>query len=400
MLSAIKVRLYPSEEQQVYISNLVGCCRFVYNSCLSYKIENYEKTKQNVNFGQLGQRLTWLKTQKEYEWLKNVHSKVLQQSLINLETAYKNFFKNGTGFPNFKSKKDKQSCRFPSDAISGIRGNRINLIKKLSNVHFKCSRRDEIILNEKQDEIKSATLNVTKSGKYYLSILIDIESSKKLPDSTNQIGIDVGIKDFVIASNGDVYPNLKIKRNNERKLKKLHRNLSRKKKGGQNRNKARKKLARFYEKLNHKKEYYLHEVANKLLEENQLIAIEDLNVSGMLKNRCLAKSIQELSLFRFKEILLYKANWYGRTLIQIGTFFPSSKLCGHCGHKNKELELKDREWTCPNCGIHHDRDLNAAQNILKEGIRISKLGLSSPEVTLGEIGSLEQSLNQEQNVIS
>lgn len=401
MLKAIKVRLYPSQEQENYIANLLGCCRFAYNACLGYKIETYNETKESVSFGQIGKKLVELKNNEETSWLKKAHSKVLQQTLINLEQAYKNFFVNGLGFPKFKSKHaPKQSCRFPNDAIGKIYGNRINIIKPLKDVHFKCSRRDEKHLNKYQDKIKSGTLSKTKSGNYYFSILIDIPTRKEVKESDKQIGLDVGIKDFVVDSNGKKYENIRIKRNNEKKLVKLHRSVSKKQKGSNNRNKARIKLAKFYEKLNNAKEYYLHQISNEIIDENQAICIEDLGVSKMMKNKNLAKSIQELSLFRFKEMLTYKAKWYKRDLIQVDRYFPSSKLCSCCGHKNTELELKDREWTCPNCGTKHDRDFNAAKNTLNEGRKILNIGLSSPELTLGEISSLERSLNQEKNVIS
>lgn len=399
MLKAIKIRLYPDKEQEAYIANLLGCTRYVYNNCLSYKIEYFKETEKGVSFGDLGKRLVELKNDEATLWLKNAHSKVLQQALINLDQAYKNFFINGSGFPKFKSKHGKQSCRFPKDAISKIRGNRINIIKPLSNIHFKCSKRDEIHLNHFQKSIRSGTLLKTRSGNYYFSILLDLPTKKELKESQKMIGLDMGIKDFIVDSDGGRYENLRIKRNNEKKLKKLHRRVSKKKKGSRNREKARVKLAKFHEKLNNKKEYYLHELSNKILSENQTVVIEDLSVSGMMKNKCLAKSIQELSLFRFKEMLSYKANWYGRNLVQIDRYFPSSKLCGCCGHKNDKLELKDREWICPKCGTKHDRDFNAATNILNEGKRIL-VGLSSPEFTLGEISPLGQSMNQEKNVLS
>lgn len=401
MLKAIKVRLYPNKEQEDYIANLLGCCRFAYNSCLAYKIKEYNENEKSVSFGEIGKHLVSLKQQEETEWLKNVHSKVLQQTLINLEKAYKSFFKNGSGFPKFKSKKEsKQSCRFPNDAMGKINGNRINIIKQLRNIHFKCSRRDEKHLNKYFKNVKSGTLYRTKSGNYYFSILINIPTQKELKESNQIIGLDVGIKDFIVDSNGDKHENIKIKRNNQKKLAKLHRSLSRKQKGSNNREKARIKLSKFYEKLNNKKEYYLHQVSNKILSENKTIVIEDLNVSGMMKNHKLARSIQELSLFRFKEMLTYKANWYGRNLIQVDRYFPSSKLCSCCNHKNTKLELKDRTWTCSKCRTVHDRDFNAAKNILNEGKRILNIGLSSPELTLGEISSLERSVNQEKNVVS
>jgi putative transposase len=195
--------------------------------------------------------------------------------------------------------------------------------------------------------------------------------SKSQP-TNDFIGLDLGIKDFIVDSNGNSVENIKIKRNNHNKLAKLHKELSRKQKGSSNREKAKIKLAKFYEKLNNKKENYLHHITNQLIDENQVIVIEDLNVSGMLKNHHLAKSIQELSLYRFKEMLRYKANWYGNHIVEIDRFFPSSKLCSVCGNKNTKLRLKDREWICSECGTKHDRDFNAAINILNEGKRLYK----------------------------
>lgn len=398
MIRAIKLQLYLNDEQRVYASKLFGTSRFIYNNLLSYKIQKYNLDKSTVSFGELGKQLVNLKS--EYEWIKDSHSKVLQQSIIDLDKAYKSFFKNGYGFPKFKSKKDnKNSCRFPVDAISGINGNRITLIKQLKDIHFKCSINDERFLNKNQDEIKSATLTKSKSGKYFLSILID-KPTKTLAKATNDIiGIDLGIKDFIVDSNGKRYENIKIKRNNEKQLARLHKQMSRKlmlgtgefkfnekwqkdieiKRPSKNREKARIKLAKLYEKLTNKKENYLHHVVNELLNENQVIVIEDLNIDGMMKNHNLAKSIQELSLSRFKTILKYKALWYGRDVIEIDRFFPSSKLCSSCGSKNTELKLSDREWKCTTCNTIHDRDLNAAVNIREEGSRILKIGLSSPE---------------------
>lgn len=210
MIRAIKLQLYLNDEQRVYASKLFGTSRFIYNNLLSYKIQKYNLDKSTVSFGELGKQLVNLKS--EYEWIKDSHSKVLQQSIIDLDKAYKSFFKNGYGFPKFKSKKDnKNSCRFPVDAISGINGNRITLIKQLKDIHFKCSINDERFLNKNQDEIKSATLTKSKSGKYFLSILID-KPTKTLAKATNDIiGIDLGIKDFIVDSNGKRYENIKIK---------------------------------------------------------------------------------------------------------------------------------------------------------------------------------------------
>ena len=386
MLKAIKIRLYPSQDKTIYINKLLGTSRFIYNQCLNYKITEYESTKKSTNLGETGKFLTSLKSSNE--WIKESHSKVLQQQLINLERAYKNFFKNGSGFPKFKSKHDNnQSCRFPVDAISGINGNRINIINALKDIHFKCSVKDEKYLNKNQSQIKSGTLSKTKSGNYYFSILID-RPNKVIEKPKNElIGLDLGIKDFIITSEGQTYENLKSKRNNQVKLSRLQRQVSKKQKGSKNKEKARLRLAKTYNKLNNIKEYYLHSITNQLLSENQTIVIEDLNVSGMLKNHKLAKSIQELSLNRFKTMLMYKAEWYGREVIQVSRWFPSSKLCNCCGYKKNDLVLKDRTWLCPECNTSHDRDINAAINIKNEGYKI-KIGLSSPESTHQESKTL------------
>ena len=386
MLKAIKIRLYPSDDQVIYLNKLFGCSRFIYNKCLNYKIDTYEKEKKSTNIKDTGKFLTSLKS--EFIWIKESHSKVLQQSLINLESAYKNFFREKKGFPNYKSKHSNQSVRFPYDAIlkSRINGNRINIINALKDIHFKCSRSDEKYLNKNQDLIKSGTLSKNKSGQYYFSILID-KPNKTLKSADGFIGLDLGIKDFIVTSEGQKYENLKSTRNNQNKLSRLQREVSKKQKGSNNRNKARIRLAKFNNKINNQKEYYLHSVVNQLLSENQTIVMEDLNVSGMLKNHKLAKSVQELSLNKFKTILKYKSEWYGRELIFVDRFFPSSKLCGECGYKNDQLSLKDRTWICPECGTIHDRDLNAANNIKSEGYKI-KIGLSSPELTLQESKTL------------
>jgi putative transposase len=409
MLKAIKIKLYPSESQITYINKLLGTSRFVYNQCLNYKITEYQSNKKSTSFGEIGKFLISLKS--EYQWIKESHSKVLQQQLINLDQAYKHFFRQETGFPKFKSKHDKQSCRFPVDAISGVKGNRINIINTLKNVHYKCSKSDEIYLNKNQDLIKSGTLSRNKCGNYYFSVLID-KPNKTLPSAKNNlIGLDLGIKDFIITSEGLKYENLKSKRNNKRKLARLHKELSRKQKGSNHQKEARIKLSKTYEKLNNIKEYYLHSIINQLLSENQTVVIEDLNVTGMLKNHKLARSIQELSLNRFKTMLTYKAEWYNREVIQVSQWFPSSKLCSVCGYKKNDLTLKDREWTCPECKTHHDRDLNAAINIKNEGKRIkiwnevsfvgnevSFVGLSSPKLTHQESKSKDPRRMMKENV--
>ena len=371
MLKSIKIQIYPNSNQIIYINNLLGSCRFTYNKLLSHKIETYNNTKITLGLNELSKYLVY-NLKNEYLFLKEINSKVIQQEIINLETTYKNFFKNNFGFPKFKSKKNnRNSCRFPIDGISRnpIIGNRINIITPLKNILFKCSQKDEKYLNKNKKYIKSGTLSLTKSGKYHFSILIDIDNNKILPISNNIIGLDLGIQDFIVTSINTKYSNIKSIRNNENKLKKLHKQLSKKQNNSKNKEKCRIKLAKFHNKLNNKKEYYLHQVVNELLSDNQTIVIEDLNIKGMLKNHCLAKSIQELSINRFKQILTYKCNWYNRDLIIIDRFFPSSKLCNVCKTKNTELTLNDREWTCQICNAVHDRDVNAGKNIKNFGLR-------------------------------
>jgi putative transposase len=377
MLQGIKIRLYPNKVQEEYISKLLGSYRFVYNQCLDLKIKSYTNDKTNLGLKELGNYYHKnLTKNEEYDWLTEHNSKVLKQSIIDLLDSYKRFFVNGTGFPQFKSKhNNNQSARFPLESISKMNdysSNRITLTKNIKNIKFKCSKKYKDILTEYKSNIKSGTLSKNKSGEYYFSVLIDSPLNKELPKSDKSIGIDLGIKDFIVTSDNTNFNNIKVKRNNQKKLSKLHRNLSRKKKGGKNRNKARIKLAKFHNKLNNKKEQYLHEVSNSLLNDNQIIIMENLNVKGMLKNHYLSKSIQELSLHRFKSILEYKSKWYNRDLVIIDRFYPSSKLCSCCGYKNNDLKLQDRTWECPDCNTIHDRDYNAATNILHEGLKLYK----------------------------
>jgi putative transposase len=390
MIQAIKIKLYPSDDQITYINKLLGTSRFIYNNCLNYKIIEYKLWNNTTNLSDTYNHVKELK--QENDWIKESHSKVLQQTLINLETAYKNFFRQESGFPKFKSKHEIQSCRFPVDAIMGVDGNRINIIKSLNRILYKCSRRDEINLNKYQKSIKAGTLTKDKIGDYFFSVLIDLPLKSITKSTYDLVGIDLGIKNFIISSEGAVYENLHFKKH--KKLKRLHRKLSKCKKGSKNRNKARIALAKTYNKINHQKEYHLHHVVNQLLSENQTIVMEDLNVNGMIKNHKLAQSIQEMSWSRFKQILLYKAFWYDRKVIFIDRWFPSSKTCSCCGYIKKDLELKDRGWVCPECKADHDRDFNAAVNIKNEGLKklnlelSFKLGMSLPEVTPLESKSL------------
>lgn len=372
MLKSIKIRIYPDSVQKEFISKQLGCCRLIYNKLLDYKKTQYEQNKQSVSWSQLGKYLTNLKKQNEYLFLNNVCSQCLQQSIMDMIKAYDNFFKMHKGYPKFKSKKDnKQSCRFTNQIFKKkkkINGNRIILIKQLTNILFKCSRKDEIYLNHNQNKIHSVTLTKTSTEKYYLSILIDYDIKQKDKLDT-VIGLDLGIKDFIVDSNGNRYENKHFYKKYENKLKKLQKRLSKKQKDSNNRNKIRIKLAKNYEKIKNQRNAYLHQITSKIVNENQVICIEDLNVNGMMFNHKLAKSIQELSFYEFRRQLEYKCKWYGRKLVIIDRFYPSSKTCHNCRYIYKDLKLSDRKWICPHCGKLIDRDYNAAQNILDKGLR-------------------------------
>jgi putative transposase len=387
MLKAIKIRLYLNKEQENNVNSLLGSYRFIYNQCLNFKIERYQNDKKNTSLSDLG-KFFHGELRNNFDWLKDHNTKVLKQSIINLEVAYKNFFKQKKGFPKFKSKHDVQKARFPQEAVSSKTFNekysRLNLTKTINNLKFKCSDKDKKYLYSNKQNIKSITISKNKSGRYYATILIDSEITKIVNTSDKIVGIDLGIKTLLSFSNGETIDNPKWIRKNEVKLKKLQKQLSKKVKGSNNRNKLRIKLAKVHEKIKNQKQDFLHNITTKIINENQVIVLEDLNVSGMLKNHKLAKSIQELGLGELRRQLEYKSLWYNRDLIFVDRWFPSSKTCSCCGWKNNSLSLKDREFICEDCGLVIDRDLNASINIENEGLRIYKenIGQRLPEFTL------------------
>ena len=374
MLRAIKIKLYPNVTQTTQINKLLGCYRVVYNQCLARKIKSYEENKVSENQTTLGHFIHHeLLKNNNFVWLREQNTKVLKQAVIDMLNAYKNFFERHTGYPKFKSKKDnKQSCRFELGAISkkNIYTDYKLSLANIKNVKFRCSKKYAEYLQKHKANIRQATLTKLPCGEYYLSILVDGDLTHKVKESHHTIGIDLGIKDFVVTSDGEVFENLHFNKSESKKLIRLQKQLSRKQNGASNRNKARIKLAKAYKRITDKKQYYLHQVSNYLIDENQVICMEDLNVSGMLKNHKLAGSIQEISFYEFKRMLEYKAHWYGRKLVFVDRFYPSSKTCNHCGYINKKLKLSDRQWICPDCGEIIERDYNAALNIRDEGIRI------------------------------
>jgi len=363
MLKAYKYRIYPTEQQKLKIEQTIGCCRVVYNLALEVKICAYKSNGINLSSFDLCYQLVDLK--KEYKWLKEVDSQALQAAVKKVDVAFKNYFLGIAGYPKFKSKRGKQSFQCPN-APKRIDFEKQTLtIPKNPNIPIKISR-------EFTGEIKTITISRVSSGKYYASVLV--EDSLEIPvkpeiNASTTIGIDLGIKSFVVSSDGKIFDaNRKLKAKLDR-LKCLGRRLSRKVKGSNNQKKAIKRLSLLHEKISNQRTDYIHKTTSSLIKsDNQTFVIEDLNVAGMLKNRNLSQAISDVGFGEFARQLKYKCHWYGKSLVQIGRFEPSSKMCSNCQSINEILTLADREWVCVNCGGLHDRDLNAAKNIRQIGL--------------------------------
>lgn len=350
-----RLRLYPNKVQQDYFAKYFGCARFIYNKMLADKIEHYKTTGENLIVYPADYR-------RDFPFLQAIDSQVLGQEYLHLQRAYSNFFKNKDfGFPKFKSKKDNYKS-FSSTAIKIIDNKYLKLPKNKNFGLIKVKISQPI-----RGTIKTVTISQVPSGKYYVSMNVAIWY-QSLPSRGSSIGLDLGTKVLVITSNGDKFDNIRTLENHQAKLAKLQRQLAHKQKGSKNYEKARIKLAREYEKIANIRKDYLHKISHKIVSENQAIFSEDLNVKGLMKNHRQAKSIGDASWYEFTRQLEYKSAWSVRVYHKVDRFFPSSQLCSSCGFKYEAVKTKNlREWRCPNCGAYHDRDVNAAINILIRG---------------------------------
>lgn len=375
-LKSYKFRIYPTEEQEIFFAKSFGCVRKVYNLMLDDRMKAYEETKNDPS--KKMKFPTPAKYKEEFPFLKEVDSLALANAQLNLDKAYKNFFRDkSVGFPRFKSKKNpvqSYTTNNQKGTVALIDNKFVKVPKLKSLIKIKLHR-------QPKGMIKSATISHHSSGKYYISLLCK-EEIIEFPKTNSAIGIDLGITDFAILSDGKKIDNNKFTSKIEKKLKREQRKLSRrallaKKKGinlfeAKNYQKQKQKVARLHEKVMNQRNDFLNKLSTEIIKNHDIICIEDLNTQGMLRNHKLAKSISDVSWSSFVTKLQYKADWYGREIIKIDKWFPSSQICSECGHKDGKKALEIREWTCPICHAHHDRDINASINILTEGLRIKQ----------------------------
>ena len=364
---AFKYRFYPTPEQETLLRKTMGCARLIYNKALALRTEAWDEKQERVRYEETSAMLTEWKKEEALQFLNEVSCVPVQQSLRHLQRGFSNFFEGRAKYPNFKKKHQGGDAEFTKSAFK-FKNGQVYLAKCTEPLAIHWSR--EL---PQDSEPSTITVKLSPSGRWTASLLVDVEI-EKLPESSNQIGLDLGITSLVALSTGEKISNPKNFKAKRRKLKKAQKALSRKQKGSNNRHKARLKVAKVYTEISDARKDFLHKLTTQLVRENQTIAVEDLAVKNMVKNRKLALAISDASWGEIVRQLEYKCGWYGRTLIKIDRWFPSSKRCGHCGHVVEKLSLNVREWNCPKCGTNHDRDINAARNILAAGLAVSVCG--------------------------
>jgi len=372
---AYRFRFYPTPEQKVILARTFGCARFAYNHMLRQRTEAWNERQERMGYHESSAALTVLKKTEEYGWLNEVSSVPVQQALRHLQTAFTNFFAQRAKYPNFRRKDGPQSAEYTTSAFRWD-GAALKLAKMKEPLAIRWSR-----AIPKGAKLTTVTVSKDTAGRHHVSMLCDDVVSAR-PVAAGQIGIDLGLAHFAILSNGEKIAAPNVFRKNEAKLAKLARRLAKKQRGSANRKKARVKVARMHARTTDSRRDFLHKLSTRLINENQVIAIESLSVKNMQKNRRLSKSISDAGWSEFRRQLEYKAQWYGRTLIGIDRWYPSSKRCSDCGHTIAKMSLETRAWTCPECGSIHDRDINAARNVLAAGLAVSAHGESVSPMSL------------------
>ncbi len=364
---AYKYRVYPTTEQASILARTFGCARYVYNWALRLRTDAYYQRRERVYYADTSSALTQLKQQESHQWLNEVSSVPPQQALRHLDKAFRNFFEGRAAYPTFKKKQGVQAAEYTASAFNWD-GTSLTLAKMIDPLDIRWSRP---LPKDAQPTTITVTLDTT--GRYFVSILV-AEDIKPLPDVTQEVGLDLGLKSMVILSTGETAGNPKFFAQDEQKLARAQRHLAKKQRGSKNRTKARRKVARIHARIADRRRDYQHKLSTRIIRENQTVCLESLQVKNMVKNHRLAKAISDVGWGEFVRQLEYKAAWYGRTLVKIDKFYPSSKRCFDCGHILDTLSLDVRAWTCPACGVFHDRDLNAARNILAAGQAVTAFG--------------------------